>query len=141
VDSKHPTKVDEHVGRRVRDRREYLQISQGMLAAKLGITYQQLHKYETGDNRITAGRLFLLATALETNIQHFFEGLQPVSRALRRGVAADAAEFEAPDDVELTDLVVLFRSISEPAGRKAVMALARKLAETPDGSKRRRKSN
>lgn len=141
MDSKHPTKVDEHVGRRVRDRRELLQISQEALATKLGISYQQLHKYETGENRMTAGRLFLVATALETNIPHFFEGLQPVSRALKRGVAEDAADFEGPDDVEMADLVMIFRSIADPSARKAVVALARKLAETPpqDGPRRRRK--
>ena len=133
--------MDQHVGNRVKERREYLEIGQPELAARIGISHQQLRKYEIGANRITAGRLFLLAVALETTIQHFYEGLQSVGRALRRGVAEEEEHFEGPDDVETTDLVMTFRSISDPSSRKAVVALAKKLAEKPetDSPKRRRK--
>jgi transcriptional regulator with XRE-family HTH domain len=140
LDSKVPTKVDKHVGERVRERREHLELSQPALAAKLGIAFQQLQKYENGTNRISAGRLFQLAVALETSIPYFYEGLQSVSRALVRGVAEEAAEFEGPNDSETTELVMTFRSIPDLAARKSVLALARKLAEAEsDGPKRRRK--
>jgi transcriptional regulator with XRE-family HTH domain len=141
LDSKVPTRIDRHVGERVRDRREYLKTPQQALAAKLGISFQQLQKYENGTNRISAGRLFQLAIALETSIPYFYEGLQSVSRALLRGVAEEAAEFEGPDDAETIELVMAFRSIPDPAARKAVLALARKSASAPEGEapKRRRR--
>ena len=115
--------------------------TQEELAAQVGVSFQQFQKYENGENRISAGRLFQLAVALDTSIPYFFEGLQSVSRALLRGVSEEAAEFEGPNDVETTDLVMMFRSISDPASRRAVLALARKLSDgqEPNGQTKRRK--
>ena len=143
MDSKNPTKVDKHVSDRLRERRRRLGLTQAALAERVGVTFQQFQKYENGTNRISAGRLFQLAVALDTSIPYFYEGLQSVSRALLRGVAEEAAEFEGPSDVEAAELVMAFRSIQDPAARRAVLALARKSAEAPDlgGSKRRRKRN
>jgi transcriptional regulator with XRE-family HTH domain len=129
VDSKNPTKVDKHVSRRLSDRRTELGITQEALANRLGVSSQQFQKYENGTNRISAGRLFQLAIALDTSIPYFFEGLQSVSRALLRGVSEEAADFEGPNDVEATELVMTFRSIPDPAARRAVIALARKSAD------------
>ncbi len=129
MDSKNPTKVDRHVSKRLSDRRIELGITQDALAKRLGISPQQFQKYENGKNRISAGRLFQLAVALDTTIPYFYEGLQSISRALLRGVAEEAAEFEGPDDVEAAELVMTFRSIQDPAARRAVVALARKSAE------------
>lgn len=116
-------------------------LTQEELAEQVGVSFQQFQKYENGENRISAGRLFQLAVALDTSIPHFFEGLQSVSRALSRGVSEEAAEFEGPNDVETTDLVMIFRSISDPASRRAILALARKLADAQGatGSTKRRK--
>jgi transcriptional regulator with XRE-family HTH domain len=141
VDSKNPTRVDKHVSKRLGDRRIELGVTQGDLANRLGISAQQFQKYENGTNRISAGRLFQLAVALDTSIPYFFEGLQSVSRALLRGVSEEAADFEGPDDVEAAELVMTFRSIPDPAARRAVMALARKSADSPGaaGPKTRRK--
>ena len=50
--------VDRHVGRRIRERRTMLGLTQQQLAERIGVTYQQAHKYETGDNRVSAGRLY-----------------------------------------------------------------------------------
>jgi transcriptional regulator with XRE-family HTH domain len=141
LDSKLPTRVDKHVSERLRDRRKKLGLTQEELAERVGVTFQQFQKYENGANRISAGRLFQLAVALDTGIPYFYEGLQSVSRALLRGVAEEAAEFEGPDDVETTDLVMTFRSIADPAARRAVLALAKKSSDgqDPGGSIRRRK--
>ena len=68
--------VDIHVGRRVRQRRESLGISQGRLAHHLGLTFSQVQKYEKGVNRIGAGRLFLIASFLKVPVQFFVEGLE-----------------------------------------------------------------
>jgi transcriptional regulator with XRE-family HTH domain len=67
--------VDRWVGQRVRERRLTLGLSQQQLAQLLGISYQQEHKYESGINRIAAGRLYAIATTLGVDISYFFEGL------------------------------------------------------------------
>src|SRR3954449_3733388 len=66
--------VDVLIGKRVRERRLMLGITVQELAAVLGLPYQQLHKYETGANRLSAGRLYRLAEALGVEVAYFFEG-------------------------------------------------------------------
>jgi transcriptional regulator with XRE-family HTH domain len=72
--------VDQHVGRRVRARRLALGLSQSAVAQSIGITGQQYQKYERGENRISASRLFDLATCLKTPISHFFEEMDDQTR-------------------------------------------------------------
>ena len=67
--------ADRHVGMRIRERRVMLGLSQQQLAAMIGVTYQQAHKYERGLNRISAGRLFDIAGVLSVPISWFFEGM------------------------------------------------------------------
>src|SRR4051795_7827313 len=67
--------IDQHVGAMLRTRRRLLGLTQQELAEKVGITYQQAHKYETGANRVSAGRLHQLARVLEVDVGYFFEGL------------------------------------------------------------------
>ena len=74
--------VDHHVGRRIRERRKALGMSQETLADALGISYQQAQKYEVGINRVAASRLWNIAKALEVDIGYFFEGVKrPAGRA------------------------------------------------------------
>jgi len=70
-----PQDADRHIGTRVRARRVMLGLTQLQVAEMLGVTYQQAHKYETGINRISAGRLHALARALEVEPAYFYEGL------------------------------------------------------------------
>lgn len=70
-----PQNSDRHVGARMRERRIMVGLSQQELAELIGVTYQQAHKYETGINRISAGRLYMLAKALAVDVSHFFEGM------------------------------------------------------------------
>ena len=72
--AKRATDVDVYVGRRVRQRRLELGQSQTQLADALGTSYQQIQKYEGGTNRVSAGRLNVLAQALRVTIDYFFEG-------------------------------------------------------------------
>ena len=67
--------VDRHVGMRIRERRVMLGLTQQQMAALIGVTYQQAHKYERGVNRISAGRLFGIAKALGVPVTFFFDGL------------------------------------------------------------------
>ena len=79
-----PSKVDDHVGRRIRERRNALGITQESLAAALGVSFQQVQKYEVGTNRVAASRLWDMANILEVDVGHFFEDIQTTQRAKRK---------------------------------------------------------
>ncbi len=68
--------VDRYVGARIRERRIMLGLSQQEMAKLIGLTYQQAHKYERGINRVSAGRLYDIAQALNVSVGHFFEQLE-----------------------------------------------------------------
>ena len=68
-------RIDQHVGERIRARRTELGLTQEQLAEALNVSYQQVQKYETGANRISAGRIFELARKLRVDVGYFFEGL------------------------------------------------------------------
>ncbi len=70
-------RVDDHVGARIRLRRTLLGMTQEQLAMALSISYQQIQKYETGANRVSAGRLFEIGQRLGVNVSYFLEGLDP----------------------------------------------------------------
>ena len=74
MQKKHPNPIDVHVGSRVRTRRLALGISQERLGAALGLTFQQVQKYEKGTNRISASRLQHVSRILQVPIEYFFEG-------------------------------------------------------------------
>jgi transcriptional regulator with XRE-family HTH domain len=68
--------IDDHVGRRIRERRILLGLTQQELGEMIGVTYQQAHKYERGINRVSAGRLFEIARVLSAPITYFYEGIE-----------------------------------------------------------------
>jgi transcriptional regulator with XRE-family HTH domain len=72
--TKHP--VDAHVGQKIRHRRWLKDITQQQLAAACGIKFQQIQKYENGQNRVSCSRLWEIAAALDVPVQYFFEGLE-----------------------------------------------------------------
>ena len=72
-------RVDDHVGSRIRLRRTLLGMTQEQLAGALGISYQQIQKYETGANRVSAGRLFEMGQRMDVDVGYFFEGLDASS--------------------------------------------------------------
>lgn len=122
-----PNFVDVHVGSRIRMRRQLIGMSQEKLGELLGITFQQVQKYENGRNRVSAGRLYELAKALGVTIQYFYEGA-PRLAAVRRGAAEEAADFAGPAVGEEIELLAAFRRIEQASSRKAVIELAKKQA-------------
>ena len=74
--TKHPNLIDVYMGRRMKFRRKRLGLSLRAVAEKLGLSFQQMRKYEKGANRIRASRLYALAAILDVPISFFFEGLQ-----------------------------------------------------------------
>ena len=113
--------VDAHVGKRMRQRREALGVSQSRLGQQLGLTFSQVQKYENGSNRIGAGRLYLMARILKVPVQYFYEGL-----GVRPGLGEGE---EAPREAELALLDDAFLSIPDPDTRASLIALVRSLAE------------
>lgn len=123
--------IDAYVGRRLRDRREALGISQGRLGRHLGLTFSQVQKYEKGSNRIGAGRLFQIATFLDVPTNHFFEGLSPDGQVPSNGPARSAIGSD-----ETHGLTVAFNSISDSETRASVLALVKSLAKEDRGRMR-----
>jgi transcriptional regulator with XRE-family HTH domain len=120
-----PEAIDAHVGTRLRSRRLELAISQQSLGRHLGVTFSQVQKYEKGSNRIGAGRLYHLATILDTSVQYFYEGLD--DRPL--DPAEGCSEHAAADEGRLREA---FARISDPGARQALIALASSMAESVD---------
>jgi transcriptional regulator with XRE-family HTH domain len=97
--------VDLHVGRRVRARRRELRLSMEALGCQLGVTYQQIQKYEKGANRISASMLYEIAAALETSVAYFYDGLsdRPADDACYRHRARADAVAATPGGASLLD--------------------------------------
>ncbi|TKZ20542.1 helix-turn-helix transcriptional regulator [Shimia litoralis] len=122
----HP--VDVHVGKRIRQRRWLTGMTQQQLAQQVGIKFQQIQKYETGANRVSASRLWDIADALEVPVSFFFEGIE-VDEA--EGQSADTPSKVPADlmgDKEALDLVRSYYSIPENQ-RRRLFELARVLSD------------
>ena len=117
---KHP--VDVHVGQRVRQRRWMVGMTQQQLGNKVGIKFQQIQKYETGTNRISASRLWDIAAALDVPVSFFFEGLG------EEGVELAMSHGDILTDKEALDLVRAYYSIPETQ-RRRLFDLARVLSD------------
>ena len=128
-----PTEVDAHVGRRIRLRRSLLGLSQERLAAALQLTFQQVQKYETGSNRIGAGRLYALSRALGVPISYFFEGLDEPSPQDQPSEVLDPDLFSRD---ETADLVRSFSTIPRDNVRRSVLELTRAIAAGPEKSEK-----
>ena len=112
----HP--VDSHVGARLRMLRRSAKLSQTELATSLGITFQQIQKYERGSNRISASKLFDAAQLLNAPISSFFEGIEEQREAQAASPAAVALTA-----LELQKLVTLFGRVRPGAHRKKLLDL------------------
>jgi len=119
--------IDKKVGQRVRSRRLEIGMSQERLAEILGVTFQQVQKYEKGVNRIAVSRLFDIANALDMTPGRFFEGLT----AAVPGVAENRTEYvaDALATPEGAQLMALFATIKSQKVRRRVVDLVRTLAE------------
>ena len=131
--SRRPNPIDIHVGSRVRFRRMLLGMSQEKLGEKLGLTFQQVQKYEKGINRIGASRLFDLAQVLGVSVQFFYEEAPaPDSSTLvPEGFAEKPDEHSIVEFLRSRDGLELNRAfvrISDVKARRAIVDLGRSLA-------------
>ncbi len=117
-DGPHP--IDVHVGSRVRSRRTLLGLNQTQLGEKLGLSFQQIQKYERGSNRISASRLYQMSRILDVPVSFFFDGLD------------EGASAWLPDNIvvkrETLEFVGAYYSIGDPVARKHLFSLTKAMA-------------
>ncbi len=130
--------VDLHVGRRVRMRRMLIGMSQTELAKRIGLTFQQIQKYERGINRIGASRLYDIAGILQVPPSYFFQGLDGEPDAADGAPASedDLASLEALQTIATRQGVELnraFLKLTDPEIRRLIIELTRSIAEPGAG--------
>lgn len=133
-----PHPVDIHVGSRVRMRRTLLGMSQEKLGEALGLTFQQVQKYERGANRIGASRLFEISRILDVPVSFFFEEMSAEAANARAaslsGLAEDQEEMERDPLAkrETLELVRAYYRITDPRVRKRMFELTKAVAGSGD---------
>ena len=113
--------IDKHVGIRLRQARQFAPFSQTELGGRIDVTFQQIQKYETGANRVSAGKLYQLANLLGVEITYFFEGLPDLP-----------AEEERHFKRENMMLALRIASIKNEGVKKALIGLLKALAEVSE---------
>lgn len=122
---KSPNPIDRHVGSRVRMRRMMINMSQEKLGEKLGITFQQIQKYEKGTNRVGASRLQQIATVLGVPVSFFFEGA-PVPDSSASGFSESSSPAYVSDFLATSDGLALtksFMKVKDPKVRRRIVDL------------------
>ena len=133
-----PHPIDVHVGFRLRLRRNLLGMSQTALGKAIGLTFQQIQKYERGVNRVSASRLFNLSRVLDVPVSFFFEDLSPAAagggKRRARGLSEAPASALEPDALSKRETVELIRAyyrVTDPKLRKRVLDLLKAVGNTP----------
>lgn len=131
-----PNPIDVHVGNRIRLRRTLLGLSQERLADALGLTFQQVQKYERGSNRVSSSRLYDLARTLDASLSYFFEEMSASVAAQTPSKLLDAKKLTEIDEVrdpmarrETLELVRAYYRIADPAVRKQLYNLVKTVAK------------
>lgn len=139
--------IDSHVGKRLRQRRIELGMSQQKLSGVTGVSYQQIQKYERGTNRVGASMLWVLSEVLNVEPAYFFEGLGRRGRgaAGHFGLAEAGAEpyrHDTLSDRETMELVKAYSAVGDPQVRKGVRQMLTALAKSgrPPRPRKRRSS-
>lgn len=136
-----PDVVDVHVGKRLRVRRSLMGMSQEKLSDCVGITFQQIQKYEQGANRISAGRLYQFSKILDVPVSYFFENIGSGGAGDGRYGFADSSSEQLPlspskggidheilFNKETLDLVRAYYGIKDPSVRKDLMTLIKSMS-------------
>jgi transcriptional regulator with XRE-family HTH domain len=134
-----PDPIDICIGSRLRLRRLAMGFSQETLAQALGVTFQQIQKYERGSNRIFSSRLFHLARVLKVPLGYFFEGLSPEGEL--RPVEPSKTKNSSPTEEDVQDLlgkqetlklIQAYHQIRDPGVKRQIYALVRSVGEQED---------
>lgn len=114
----HP--IDIYVGKRIRFKRKVLGLTQSDLAEKVDLTFQQIQKYEKGENRVSASMLYKIARVLDTSVSFFFEEYSESGNA----------DESLSDDKNAIELIRSFASIKNPELKKRILMLISSVSET-----------
>jgi transcriptional regulator with XRE-family HTH domain len=126
LSTKSPSAIDRHIGTRIRTARNMASMSQGTLARKLGLTFQQVQKYEKGTNRVGAGRLQRIAEIFDVPMTFFFDGVPGVKSSDGvRYTNATTKLLSMPDGFALAQAFV---AIPDPQIRRRIVDLTRTIA-------------
>ena len=128
-----PRHIDVHVGKRIRLRRTLLGLSQTVVAERVGITFQQVQKYERGTNQLAASRLYGFAQALEVPIDYFFQDIEGAPAPPSPYPASVYKEFTGNDDVtrrETLELARAFQAIDDEELRRKLITLTTSIADS-----------
>ncbi len=132
--SETPHPIDIHVGARVRVRRRLLGITQEKLGEAIGLTFQQVQKYERGSNRISASRLFELARILDVPVTYFYEGVEDLNGGkapVLPEVAAAPFETELLASRETHELLRFYYSLPDQQVRRRFLDLLKAITPAP----------
>jgi transcriptional regulator with XRE-family HTH domain len=122
-----PNPIDRHVGLRIRMRRKELGVSQEKLAESIGLTFQQVQKYERAANRVSASKLWEMAKALNTSVAYFYEGLGGSERNGSNLPSETVQDFLLTS--EGMELAASFPRIGQPRVRRKILELVRAMGE------------
>jgi transcriptional regulator with XRE-family HTH domain len=132
-----PNPVDTHVGTKVKSRRLMLGLSQEELAVAIGLTFQQVQKYERGTNRISVSRLVDISKALKTPLEYFLDGTVAIAQgkkvSLNRGFTDTPQDALEPDPLTKRDVMELIRAyqnIRTPQLKKQLLEMAKAMAKS-----------
>jgi transcriptional regulator with XRE-family HTH domain len=128
-----PDHIDIHVGSRLRVRRSLMGITQEKLAKAVGLTFQQVQKYEKGLNRISAGRLFQFSRVLEVPVAYFYENLASGNTFGMSDNSQDGFSHEEPKDMmqnkETINLLKAYYSIEDAGARQDILKFIKSMAK------------
>jgi transcriptional regulator with XRE-family HTH domain len=124
-----PNPVDVHVGKRIRVRRLLLGMNQETLANRLGLTFQQVQKYEGGANRVSASRLSAVADVLGAPISYFFDDMPAADTEMSAEEGTRRDRMERPETIEL---IRLYYAIPDPTIRRRFLDMVKAIARPAD---------
>jgi len=129
---KSPDSVDVYVGNRIRERRLELGMTQERLADGLGLTFQQVQKYERGANRVGASRLQAISAILQVTVSFFFEGVPLSSSTKKKGAGSPSTDFvtEFLDSDDGQSLVKAFTRIKGPVVRRSIVQMVEAISDS-----------
>jgi transcriptional regulator with XRE-family HTH domain len=129
IKSPHP--VDVHVGGRLKILRKLRKMSQSKLGDQIGLTFQQIQKYEHGANRVGASRLHELSQVMDVPISYFFDDMpESTPKATTHNAPPSLPEADPYDSVDVQELLQAFNLISVPKKRQAICKMAKALSGT-----------
>jgi transcriptional regulator with XRE-family HTH domain len=135
-ENKLPSGIDRVVGQRVRWRRRELKLTQERLGELLNLTFQQVQKYEKGVNRVSAGRLFEIASVLGVPITYFYEGAEGFVEHENAQATEDGKAHAPVMNSETLELIAAFQKIEDNALRKSLLATVRAAASAYEPKQR-----